>query len=109
MFISPAFGIFVLVVVIIVFLVKGGKKVPIFGLILVGCIIAFIIATCEQYKEDWPDEEEQKYKSEQYIKDFHKEIEAEKNYYRKKWEAEHPEEAKKEREREQWRKENGYN
>ena len=56
----------------------------------------------------WPDKEEQERRSQKYMEDFTRKIEAEKAYYHDKWEREHPEEAGREREREEWRKEHGY-
>ena len=107
-FFSSGFGIIAIIVLIVILLFQVGKKYPLFGMILVGCAIAFVIATCEQYKEDWPDEEERQRKSEEHMKEFNRKLKEEGQYYQQKWEREHPEEAKREREREQWRKEHGY-
>lgn len=104
----PTFGVATLIVIIVALLYKGGKKFPLFGLFLIGCIIVFLVATCEQYEKDWPDEEERERRTEQRTREFHKKIKQEEEYYKEKWEREHPEEVQREKENEQWLKEHGY-
>ena len=101
-------GICFLIVVIGCVVVKTGQTYPLLGLFFAGLFIWFLVATCQEYNEMFPDEEEQQRRREEHMREFNRKIEAEKKYYHEKWERENQEEAAREREREEWRKEHGY-
>lgn len=99
-----AFGLFCLVVIIGYFVVNASKKSPIVGMIAVGCLVVFIIMTCQEYEKDWGDpegpeyegmtpQEKREHKAAKELQRFHEEVEREKAENMHKWELEHPEEA----------------
>jgi len=102
------FSIGCLLVIIGYAVLKTGQTYPLVGLLFVGLFIWFLVATCQEYDEMWPDEQEQQRRIEEHSREFNRKLKAEEKYYHDKWEREHPEEAQRKREREEWRKEHGY-
>lgn len=98
------FCIILLIVVIIVIMAKAGSKFPILGFLMVVLIAIFLIATCVQYEKDWGNEEEKEHQREQYTREYNEKLHREIEENERNWARTHPEEAKRQKEREEFHK-----
>ena len=102
------FCILCLILFVGIICVAFSKKFPIIGVIFIVLLVVFFYKSCEQYNEDFPDEATQEERSRKEMDRFKQSVDEEGKYYRQKWEREHPEEAKREREQERRIRERGY-
>ena len=98
------FGIIFFLVTTVVCLIKAGSKFPLFGLFIAGLVVWFFVETCVQYEKDWGNPEAKEREAEQRMREFNDKLHREMEENHRKWEYSHPEEAKREKEREEFRK-----